>query len=68
MSINKLPAILGWGKGRANFMGAWIFWFFLQEKTSMPIKFLVLGEGGYFVFWGGGSAKFIFMGAGIFLS
>ena len=38
----------------------------LQEKT-MSIKFLVLG-GGYFGFEGrGGSADFIFMGAGIFL-
>ena len=34
----------------------------------MSIKFLVLGGGGYFGFWGGGgSADFIFMGAGIFL-
>ena len=34
----------------------------------MSIKFLVLRGGGYFgFFWGGGSADFIFMGAGIFL-
>ena len=35
----------------------------------MPIKFLVLGGGGIWVFWGGGggSADFIFMGARIFL-
>ena len=34
----------------------------------MSIKFLVLGAGGYFGFWGGGgSADFIFMGARIFL-
>ena len=32
----------------------------------MPKKFLVLG-GGYFGFWGGGGADFIFMGARIFL-
>ena len=32
----------------------------------MSIKFLVLG--GYFGFGGGGSADFIFMGMGIFLS
>ena len=38
--------------------------FSLEEKPS--IKFLVLG-GGYFGFWGGGSADFIFMGARIFL-
>ena len=34
----------------------------------MPIKFLVLGGGGYFGFFGGGgSADFIYMGARIFL-
>ena len=34
----------------------------------MSIKFLVLGGGrGYFGFWGGGGADFIFMGARIFL-
>ena len=36
----------------------------------MPMKFLVLGGGGYSGFWGdegGGSVNFIFMGAGIFL-
>ena len=34
----------------------------------MSIKFLVLGGGeGYFGFWGGGSADFIFVGARIFL-
>ena len=39
----------------------------LQEK-AMSIKFLVLGGGGVFwVFGGGGSADFIFMGAKIFL-
>ena len=31
----------------------------------MSIKFLLLGGGGV---WGGGSADFIFMGAGIFLT
>ena len=49
------------------------FWFFLQEKTSMPIKFLVLGAVFGFLFgWGGGlelgSANFIFVGAGICLT
>ena len=34
----------------------------------MSIKFLVLGVGGILGFLGGGSADFIFMGAGIFLS
>ena len=33
----------------------------------MSIKFLVLGGGGGILVWGGGSADFIFMGAGIFL-
>ena len=33
----------------------------------MSIKFLVLGGGGYFGFWGGGGADLIFMGARIFL-
>ena len=32
----------------------------------MSIKFLVLGQGGGILGWGGGSADFIFMGAGIF--
>ena len=34
----------------------------------MSIKFLVFFGGGYFGFGGGGSADFIFMGAGIFLT
>ena len=34
----------------------------------MSIKFLVLGGGYILGFWGGGSADFIFMGAGIFLT
>ena len=33
----------------------------------MSIKLVLLGGGGYFGFLGGGSADFIFMGAGIFL-
>ena len=37
------------------------------RKTSMSIKFLVLGGGGILGLGGGGSADFIFMGAGIFL-
>ena len=55
----------GAGNGRVNFMDAWKNAFFLQEKP-MPIKFPVLGGGGYFGFWGGG-ADIIFMGARIFL-
>ena len=34
---------------------------FLQEKP-MSIKFLVLGGGGYFGFWGGGKCRFYFYG------
>ena len=34
----------------------------------MSIKFLVLGGGVFWVWGGGGSADFIFMGAGIFLT
>ena len=39
----------------------------LCRKTSMPIKFLVFGGGGYLGFKGGGRADFNFMGAGILL-
>ena len=46
-------------KGCANFMGAWKKAFFLQEKTHVHI---------IPCFRGGGSADFIFMGAGIFLN
>ena len=47
-------------------MGAWKNALFLQEKP-MSIKFLLLGGGGVFWVWGGGSADFIFVGARIFL-
>ena len=65
MSVKFVSAILG------PEMAAPILWtpgkdaLFLQEKP-MSIKFRVLGG---VVFWvlGGGSADFIFMGAGIFL-
>ena len=57
----------GAGNGCANFMDTWKNALSLQEKP-MSIKFLLLGGGGYFGFWGGGgSADFIFMGARIFL-
>ena len=55
----------GAGNGCVNFMDAWKNAFFLQEKP-MSIKFLVLGGGGWVFFWGG-SADFIFMGARTFL-
>ena len=47
-------------------MGAPILWapgeiaLFLQEKTAMPIKFLILG--GYLGFLGGGELRFYFYG------
>ena len=56
--------------GRANSMGAWDFLVLSPGSPPMPIKFLVfLGRGvGFFLEGGGGSANFIFMGAGIFLT
>ena len=64
-----LPAILG-PKMATPLLWASGFFGVLQEKTSMPIKFSFVG-GGYgvlgFGFGGGGSAHFIFMGAGICL-
>ena len=36
--------------------------FFLQEKP-MSIKFLLLGGGGYFGFWGGGGVPILFLWA-----
>ena len=65
MSVKFLSAILG------PEMGASILWMpgkmrsFCRNKP-MSIKFLILGGGGYFGFWGG--ADFIFMGARIFLN
>ena len=48
-------------------MGAWHFLVLSAGKTPVPINFLVLGGGGRGFFGrGGGSANFIFMGAGIF--
>ena len=57
----------GAGNDCANFMGTWKICV-LSAGKPMSRKFLVLGGGGVFwVFFGGGSADFIFMGAGIFL-
>ena len=66
VSVKFMSAILG------PEMAAPILWTpgenaFFCRKTSMSIKFLVLGGGGEFWFGGGGSADFIFMGAGILL-
>ena len=52
----------GAGNGCANFMGAWKNAFFLQEEPT-SVKFLLLG-----IFFWGGSADFIFMGARILLN
>ena len=56
----------GAGNGCVNFMDAWKKCVHSAGKP-VSIKFLVLGGGGYFGFWGGGSADFIFMGARTFL-
>ena len=64
LSVKFVSAILGpemaspilWASGKMRSF---------CRKTSMSIKFLVLGGG--ILVWGGGSADFIFMGAGIFL-
>ena len=58
----------GAGNGCANFMDAWKKSVRSAGKT-ISIKFLVLGGGVFWVFFGGGgeSADFIFMGARIFL-
>ena len=59
----------GDGNGCANFMGAWKIAFFLQENLHAHKIPRFRGGGGYFGLWGGGgSADFIFLGAGIFLN
>ena len=65
--VRKIWCPQFWGrKWLRQFYGHLENAFFLQEKP-MSIKFLILGGGGYFGFWGGGGgADFIFMGAGIF--
>ena len=59
MSIKFLPQF--WGR---KFMGAWHFWFFLQENP-MPIKFLLLSGGGcwFFFFEGGVEVPILFLWA-----
>ena len=52
-----MPAPILWAPGKIAF--------FLQENP-MSIKFLVLGGGGYFGFWGGGGCRFYFYGRGDF--
>ena len=60
-----LPAILGPEMAAPILWAPGFFWFFLQEGSPMPIKFLVLGGVGVFLEGGGGSANFTFMGVGI---
>ena len=49
--------------------GAWHFLVLSAGKPPMPIKFLLLGGGGWgFLEGAGGSANFTFMGVGIFLT
>ena len=57
----------GAGHDRANFMGMWKNCV-LSAGKPMPIKFLVLGGGGYFGFFlGGGGVPILFLWArGIF--
>ena len=55
----------GAGNGCADFMDTWKNAFFLQE--NLHVHKIPRFGGGEFWFWGGGSADYIFMGAGIFL-
>ena len=65
VSVKFLSAILGPEMAAPIFMDAWKNASVLQENHVHKIpRFRV---GGYFGFWGGGSADFIFMGARIFL-
>ena len=52
----------GAGNGCANFMGAWKKLRPFCRKTSMSIKFLVLGGGVFWVLGGGGECRFYFYG------
>ena len=67
VSIKFPPVILGPEMAAPILWAPGIFGSFCW-KTPMPIKFLLLGGGGFWVFLegGGGSANFIFMGVGIF--
>ena len=67
MSIKFPPAILGPEMAAPILWAPGIFGSFCWKKTPMPIRFLLLGGGVLgFLGRGGGSANFIFMGAGIF--
>ena len=56
----------GAGNGCANFMGTWQKCALSAGKTHVHKIPRFFGGGGYFGFWGGGGADFIFMGARIF--
>ena len=60
----------GAGNGCANFMGAWHFWFSDSHAGKPPVAHKIPPLGGVveFLEGGGGSANFIFMGVGIFLT
>ena len=64
---NFLPALLGPEMAARILWAPEIFWFLL-EKASMPIKFLVFFWGGGILGWGGGggSANFLFLWAWTF--
>ena len=67
VSVKFVSPILGPEMAARNFMGAWKKCV-LSAGKPMSIKFLVLGGGGILgLGGGGGSADFIFTGAGIFL-
>ena len=70
MSITVPPTILGpeFRKWLRQFYGRLAFFSSFCWKTPMPIKFLLLGGGGCWVFFEGGGWKcqFYFMGVGIF--
>ena len=66
MSVDFLPATLGPEMAAPILWAPGIFWFYLQEKASTPIKFLVLGGGGIlgsWVFLGGRGAPILFLWA-----
>ena len=68
VSVKFFVCNSGAGNGCANFLMDACKKSVRSAGKAMSIKFLVLGGGGYFGFWGGGSADFIFMGARIFLT
>ena len=66
VSVKFVSAILGPEMAAPFLWAPRISAFFLQEKTSMSIKFLIFGGGACIFGFGGGKCRFYFMGAGIF--